>query len=86
MPDPVLRQVRAIFTRLENQLHNARPAEPYRIEKAAQEAIRRLNRLNDRHPFIATIEREDLAEALVDVLHTGELPDPEEFIDRHRDW
>lgn len=68
------------------QLRAAEKLTPGVVKKIMKAAIERLNRLNDESPFITTTEREDLCEAIEQILCAAKHPQLIDPIDRMRTW
>jgi hypothetical protein len=83
---PPIAESRSVLVRLIHDLQKAPKLTTGAVKKRLKQAVVEFNRLDEVYRFIATIEREDICEALLQVLCAAKFPQLENQIDQWRDW
>lgn len=81
-----LHECRSLIAKLISELRAAPKLTLGFVKKLLKKTVNELNRLNAEHHFIATIQREDIYEALEQILCAAKFPQAVNQIDQWRDW
>ncbi|MBL8820203.1 MAG: hypothetical protein JNL58_29540 [Planctomyces sp.] len=81
-----LHKCRSLIANLVNELRAAPKLTLGIVKKHLKQSVMDLNRLNEEHHFISTIEREDLCEAYEQIVCAAKFPQVIDQIERWRDW